>query len=91
MAYTPANLKMVDDHIAQGERHVDRQRELIASLKAHGHPTEMAERLLVDFQSTLDQHRSHRAMMLREIEPDPMLPKPAATSPPRAKPAPKTR
>lgn len=66
MAFSPADLKMVDDHIAQGERHVTRQEELIARLKSGGHPTEMAEQLLVEFQSTLIQHRAHRELMLFE-------------------------
>ena len=66
MAFSPADLQMVDDHITQGERHVTRQLEIIAYLKSRGHPTEMAEQLLVEFQSTLLQHRSHRDVMLRE-------------------------
>ena len=66
MAFTAADLQMVDDHIAQGERHVTRQLEIIAWLKSRGHPTEMAEQLLTEFQSTLLQHRAHRDVMLRE-------------------------
>lgn len=68
MAYTAADLQMVDDHIAQGERHVTRQLEIIAWLRSRGHPTEMAEQLLAEFQSTLLQHRAHREVMLREAE-----------------------
>jgi hypothetical protein len=65
MAYSPADLKMVDDHIAQGERHVTRQLEIVAWLKSRGHPTEVAEQLLQAFVSTLAQHRAHRDLMLR--------------------------
>ena len=65
MAYSAADLRMVDDHIAQGERHVTRQLELVAWLQSRGYPTEMAEQLLIEFQSTLEQHRSHRELMLR--------------------------
>jgi hypothetical protein len=64
MAFSSADLRMVDDHIAQGERHVTRQEELIAWLKSRGHPTETAEQLLVEFQSTLMQHRAHRDLMM---------------------------
>jgi len=56
---------MVDDHIAQGERHVTRQLEIIAWLKSRGHPTQQAEELLAEFQSTLLQHREHRDVMRR--------------------------
>jgi hypothetical protein len=68
MAFTAADLRMVDDHIAQGERHVTRQAELLAWLGSRGHPTEMAEQLLVAFQSTLEQHRAHREVMLAANE-----------------------
>lgn len=66
MAFSAADLKMVDDHIAQGERHVTRQEEIIAWLESRGHPTEAAERLLVEFQATLVQHKAHRDLMLLE-------------------------
>ena len=64
MAFDPADLRMVDDHIAQGERHVTRQKEIISWLSSRGHPTEMAEQLLEAFQATLLQHRAHRERML---------------------------
>lgn len=59
---------MVDDHIAQGERHVTRQEEIVAWLKSRGHPTEQAEQLLAEFQSTLLQHMAHRELMLHANE-----------------------
>ena len=65
MAFSAADLRMVDDHIAQGERHVTRQEEIIAFLRSRGHPTEAAEQLLVEFQATLQQHRAHREVMRR--------------------------
>jgi hypothetical protein len=64
MAFTAAELKMVDDHIAQGERHVAEQEELLEWLRDRGHPTEMAEDLLVQFRATLVQHRAHRDRMI---------------------------
>lgn len=68
MAFSSADLRMVDDHIAQGERHVTRQEEIVAWLKSRGHPTEMAEQLLAEFQSTLLQHRAHRDLMMHANE-----------------------
>jgi hypothetical protein len=66
MTFSGADLKMVDDHIAQGVRHVARQEELVAWLKERGHPTEVAEDLLVDFEATLLQHRAHRDRLMHE-------------------------
>lgn len=90
MAFSPADLKMVDDHIAEGERHVTRQEELVAWLTSRGHPTDIAEQLLAEFQSTLAEHRAHRQLMLfenraiqaRANAPEP-IPSPAPVSPRR--------
>ena len=81
MAIAAADLRMVDAHIVQGERHVTQQEELIAWLKSRGHPTEMAERLLTDFRSALVQHRAHRQTMLLETEQDPLRPCAVAPAP----------
>lgn len=70
MAFSAADLKMVDDHIALGKRHVRRQKELIAFLQSQGHPTAMAEELLEEFQATLDQHLAHRELMLLDMKVD---------------------
>lgn len=67
MAYSLAEFRMVEDHVAQGERHVIRQEEIIAWLKSHGHSTEAAEELLASFRDTLSQHRAHRDKMLRSM------------------------
>jgi hypothetical protein len=71
VTFTAANLQMVDDHIAQGERHIALQHELIARLKGHGLPTNEAERLLTEFESTLALHRAHRDLMLQDMEESP--------------------
>lgn len=81
MAFSSADLRMVDDHIAQGERHVTRQWEIVALLRTRGHPTEVAEQLLAEFQSTLLKHRAHRELMLEETEPDPLAIDPRAPAP----------
>ena len=60
---------MIDEHIAQGERHVIRQEELITRLRSHGLPTDSAEELLVDFRSLLQQHWDNRALVLKDLEP----------------------
>lgn len=63
MPYTSADLDMVERHIAQGERHVALQEELITRLSSLGLPTEAAEDLLEEFRATLRQHRSHQALI----------------------------
>lgn len=67
MAYSAADLRMVDDHIAQGERHVVNQEALISRLRQRGLPTETAEKLLDEFQSLLAQHRAHRSLIAAEL------------------------
>jgi hypothetical protein len=71
MAYTAADIRMVDDHIAQGERHIVRQEEIISRLKSHGLPTDTAEDLLEEFRATLCQHREHRALMIISLGQEP--------------------
>jgi len=67
MTYSAADVRMVEEHIVQGERHVVRQQELIDRLRGLGLPTAEAERLLREFQETLQQHWDHRAAMLQSI------------------------
>ena len=68
MAYTPDDLQMVDDHIAQGERHIIRQEEIISRLKSRGMPTEAAETLLAQFTALLHQHWAHRALIVKDLD-----------------------
>lgn len=70
MAYTAADIEMANDHIAQGERHVAQQLELIARLRSRNLPTGEAEEFLEEFRATLVEHRSHRDLMLRSMEAD---------------------
>lgn len=70
MAYTAADLRMADDHIAQGEQHIVRQEQLISRMRSKGLPTNVAELLLDEFQHTLRQHRDHRVLMVDSLYPD---------------------
>lgn len=69
MAYTAADLRMADDHIAQGEQHIIRQEQLISRMRSQGFPTTVAEQLLDEFHHTLRQHREHRVLMLDSLYP----------------------
>ena len=64
MAYSSADIRMADRHIAQGERHIVQQEELISRLRSRGLPTDQAEDLLAEFEATLHQHRDHRTLMM---------------------------
>jgi hypothetical protein len=68
MAYTAADLQMVDRHVAQGERHIVQQEELISRLIQHGLPTADAELMLADFHDTLRVHREHRDAIVAAME-----------------------
>jgi len=63
MAYTMADIEMVDRHIAQGERHIVQQEHLISRLRERGLPTAEAEDLLQRFRESLHEHRAHRELM----------------------------
>jgi len=50
--------------VAEGERHVESQRRIIAHLRELGGSTDVAEQLLSEFEDLLAVHKSH----LRRIE-----------------------
>jgi len=62
-------LEMVARHVRVGERHVVRQREIIAELAARGVSTEQASDLLMQFEDTLRQHRRHLARLEKASRP----------------------
>ncbi|MBB5712521.1 hypothetical protein [Sphingomonas xinjiangensis] len=66
--YTQADVDMADRHIAQGERHIAQQEELITRLRVQAHSTQEAENLLALFNSTMVEHRAHRAAIIEALE-----------------------
>lgn len=52
-------LEMVQRHVREGEIIVSRQRELIANLTLRKMPTDQAEKLLFNFETTLLAHHDH--------------------------------
>jgi hypothetical protein len=50
---------LIQRHVREAEGHVERQREIISGLPATGGVTEMAQRLLREFEERLRQHRAH--------------------------------
>ena len=54
------HLALAKQHVALGEKHITRQREIIADLELGGHDTTEAELLLRQFEELQVQHTSHR-------------------------------
>jgi hypothetical protein len=67
MAYTPADLQMAELHVAEGQRHVLQQEELVSRLRLRGLPTEEAENLLSSFWSILQIHRQCRDLIEAQL------------------------
>ena len=63
----PDLLALAETHVALGERHVTRQKEIIAQFRLAGHPTALAESLLASFEETLVTHLDHRARIVAEL------------------------
>jgi hypothetical protein len=61
-----SELEMVTRHVAEGERHVALQQQIVAHLGEIGASTAMAEDLLVEFRSTLGRHRAHLLRLSHE-------------------------
>ena len=67
MAYTQADLDMANRHIAEAERHIVRQEEIITGLRTQGADSVLAEELLAEFQATLRTHRDDRDMIATQL------------------------
>jgi len=58
-----ADLKLADAHVRQARHHIERQRALVRRLSRQGIPTEMAECILENLQTTLSLMESHRVLI----------------------------
>ena len=61
------HLALAQKHVADGERHVRRQRELVAELDRDGHDTWQAKDLLRLFEELQVIHVSGRDRLLNEL------------------------
>ncbi len=61
------HLARAERQVAEGERHVATQRELVAKLGRDGHDTEQARLLLKQFEDLLALHVADRDRLLREV------------------------
>ena len=58
---------MALQHVAAGQGLVERQRALLATLEEHGHSTEMAKKLLLQFENAQIMHIADRDRLLEEL------------------------
>lgn len=55
---------MIRRHVREGEEHVVRQREIVASLPPDSDLAQTAHQLLTLFEESLKNHRAHLARLL---------------------------
>jgi len=60
-------LYQAERHVANGERHIARQFDLIAELQRDGHDTTEAKALLKKFEELQVMHLNDRDRLLREL------------------------
>lgn len=62
------HLAEAEAHVAEGQRHIDRQEQIVAELDRDGHDTKQAWELLAIFRSLQIEHIAHRDRLLRELK-----------------------
>ena len=65
------HLAQAEEHVALGNRHIVRQRELIAELARDGHDTAEAKTLLASFEEMQTLHLQHRDRLRHELARNP--------------------
>ena len=67
MAYAHDDLALADKHVSDAEGLVRRQAQLIGRLDADGYDTAQARSLLSILEISLNEFRSHRDLIEREL------------------------
>jgi len=67
-AVVERHLAQAEAAIKEGTRHVQRQREIVASLQVDGHNPRQAEELLAIFEETLASHIEGRNRLRKELD-----------------------
>jgi len=65
---TVAHLAVAKRNVAQGERHIEHQEQIVSDLDRHGHDTAEALALLETFRHSKAEHVAHRDFLLRELQ-----------------------
>ena len=68
MAIDESEMETARLRVAEGERHVSLQRQIIDHLQEIGGSTELAEQLLTEFQQTLRRHRANQDRIEAELK-----------------------
>jgi hypothetical protein len=61
------HLAMAERHVAEGERHIRRQHEIIAELGRNGHDTQRSRELLGLFEELQTSHIGDRDRLAKEL------------------------
>lgn len=61
------HLRLAEQHIAEGERHIARQREIVAQTVRGGHDSKESRDLLALFEQMQALHVTDRDRLLREL------------------------
>jgi hypothetical protein len=61
------HLAPAERHVIEGERHIARQRELVAELKRDGHDSDLAQSLLRSFEELQAMHVADRGRLRKEL------------------------
>jgi hypothetical protein len=67
-AFYLQELALADKHVAEGEKHLARQRQIIASLTQDGHPVDEAVELLQTLEVSQRLHVESRDRLLQELK-----------------------
>ncbi|MDE1936666.1 hypothetical protein [Bradyrhizobium sp.] len=62
------HLALAERTVAQGERHIAREEQMISELDRAGHDTSEAVALLATYRRTQAQHVAHRNLILKMLQ-----------------------
>jgi hypothetical protein len=62
------HLELAERHVAEGERHLARQREIVAELAGDGHDLASAKSLLAQFEAMQRSHIEDRDRIRAELD-----------------------
>ena len=62
------HLALAERHVAEGDRHLMRQREIVAEIEEAGRDSALARGLLLTFEGSQATHIADRDRLLRELE-----------------------
>ena len=62
------HLALADKAVAEGERHIAREEQMISDLDRAGYDTKEARSLLATYRRTQDAHVAHRKLILETLQ-----------------------